>query len=128
MSKAYTVEEVREKFLNYLHALVDYWDKVNSRNSKEKMEGLIHSILVTFDGHQMEFPALDIVLRPHPDDKDYCISIHEQWFEDGMCINDDVNLHYMWYHNTGNKQTTTIPTNSNADGERSTDLGGDSNG
>lgn len=107
MSKAYTMEEVQEKFLNYLHALVDYWDKVNSRNSKEKMEGLIHSILVTFDGTSIEFPALDIVLRPHPDDKDYHIGNHEQWFEDGMCINDDVYLHDMWYHNQ-----KTLPTES----------------
>lgn len=109
MTKAYTKEEVREMFLNHLHGLVDYWDKVDTRNSREKMEGLMHSILVTFDGESIEFPALDIVLRPHPDDKDYNIGHLEQWFEDGMCINDDVHLHDLWYRNPENSQTETTP-------------------
>jgi hypothetical protein len=40
---------------------------------------------------------MDISLSPHPDDKEYHKSLHEDWYEDGMIINDcDYELHHMF--------------------------------
>lgn len=88
---SYTKEEVREMFLKYAIDLAHYWAK--QEDSKERIcEGVVHSLLTAIDGCSMSFPTMDIVLRPHPDDKGFCIKNGERYFEDGMVINDDVIL------------------------------------
>jgi len=48
-----SVEKQRTKFLNYLWELVDYWHEVEGRSEKEKLEGLVHSILTSIDGFDL---------------------------------------------------------------------------
>ncbi len=91
--RAYTKEEVRKNFLLCVLSLADYWATVEERDVREKLHGLVFSLMTIFDGGAMEFPALNIVLDPHPEDKDFCIEEGENWCEPGMIINDDVQLH-----------------------------------
>ena len=93
MSNPRTKEECREMFLDQVRHLCKYWDDVPKDTSLEKLEGLAFSILCIFDGSTMAMPAIDLVLRPHEDDEEYYKDRGEDWFEDGMCINDDVHLH-----------------------------------
>lgn len=95
--RAYTEAEVRQSFLNYIHLMVDYWDTVDSRPTKEKLSGLAFSILNIFDGTTVAFPAMNISLAPHKDDKQYHIDEGSNWFEPNMVINGDVLLHEQWY-------------------------------
>lgn len=39
-----------EGFIDAIHQYIRYWDRQNDRTSKEKMEGLAHSILCLLDG------------------------------------------------------------------------------
>lgn len=97
MSKAYTKEEVREKFLTNLRELAKYWANVQGRSIEEKCDGLAFSILNIFDGTTMGLPAMNITLCPHPDDQEYLKSKNKNWYEPEMCINDDVMLHDHYY-------------------------------
>ena len=93
MSRAKTSEEMRDMLLAHFRNLTYYWSH-QEMSDKEKLDGLLHSILVALDGHAGGFPcSLDLVCRPHPDDKQFYIDEGEDWIEDGMVINDDVLLH-----------------------------------
>jgi len=88
-------------FLDQLRATKEYWLKAPRQTESERMDGLIFSILVMFDGGTMGMPAMDIRLAPHPDDKAYKISEGEQWFKPGQLIN-DCQLHEQWYNQNPN--------------------------
>ena len=100
MPSARTEGEIREKFLNVLHGLVDYWALQESRNIKKKLDGLTFSILVLIDGDSIELPAMDLVMRPHPKDKQYDIGNGNDWVEDGTVITSEP-LHEHWYGSRG---------------------------
>lgn len=86
-------KELQEDFVKHCKVLATYWSKQEG-TQLENMEGFLHSLFVTFDGCSGGFPcAIDLVLRPHPEDKDYCIANGEDWVEDGLVLNDDVSLH-----------------------------------
>jgi len=95
---AYTKEEVRAMVLDMVRGYASYWaneDRV--KTEQERCDGLAFSIMNIFDGTTAALPAFDIVARPHPDDKEYCISQGEKYFPDGMAINDDCMLHEMYH-------------------------------
>lgn len=96
--RAKTADELRFEFLESLRELIDYWLEVKRDTERERMSGLVFSILNLFDGTTMGFPALDLVARQHPDDKQYHIDNGENWIEDGTVINGDSMLHEEWYH------------------------------
>jgi hypothetical protein len=58
--------------------------------------GLVHSMLARLDG-SAGGPTLNLVARPHPDDKAYHQSLGEDWIEDGTVLNADVLLHELLY-------------------------------
>lgn len=96
MSRAYTAEEVRDQFLDHCHSLVDYWlNESRTPDVKDKMNGLVFSILNIFDGTTAALPAFDIIPSPHPSDKAYCQSNGDNWYE-AVVIN-DCHLHDEWY-------------------------------
>ncbi len=88
--RARTAEDLRSDFLSYLKTLVVYWDDLPDKTSREKLDGLCFSILSIFDGTSIAFPAADIVMRPHPDDRQFHIDNNEDWIEDGTVINDTI--------------------------------------
>lgn len=98
MSRAITKEEARKDFLDAVRAKVQFWAKGTGGMSKEEAcDGVAFGILVLIDGMSGENPAMDLVLRPHEDDKQDAIENDKNYYEDGMAINDDIMLHDLWY-------------------------------
>jgi len=73
-----TTEEIRGEFLKHVRSLINYWDKVESKegpkSQKDRLEGLAFSIMVALDGGAMALPGFIVAPSPHPDDKEYHIS------------------------------------------------------
>ncbi len=87
MSKPKTAEQARAEFLDSIRVGAEYWSS-RQGTRKEICEGLVFSILVLLDGGTLPLPGIDLVLRPHPSDEAYYQSQNEDWYEDGMVIND----------------------------------------
>jgi len=86
--RAKTAEEVRNIFLTHIKDLVRYWSELPNKSDYERCDGVAFSILSMIDGCGVVLPAMDIHLHPHPDDKEYHKSQGEDWYENGMWIND----------------------------------------
>jgi len=98
MTESYTKEEMREMFLAQCRAVVFHWSRVEDRTPREMCDGVVFSVLNIIDGMSGGFPAaINLVMEPHPDDKEYCISNDEKWVKNGQIINDDVMLHDCYY-------------------------------
>lgn len=101
VSRPKTSDEVRDEFMNACRDSVDYWASsgIPSHYSiHDRLSGLLHSLLVIVDGSSGSFDcSLDLVCRPHPDDKEYSISEDEDWVEDGTVLNDEHMLHELLY-------------------------------
>lgn len=96
MSRPFTEKEVRSVFLDQVRCLVQYWSE--QEGSKEDCcQGVAFSIMNIFDGCSGGLPAFDIIVRPHPDDKQFHIDEDENYFEDGMLVNDCM-LHEILIH------------------------------
>lgn len=96
MTSGIPANKVRQAFLEHIKAEVHHWSVVDSEHHdtcKKKLDGLAHSILCMFDGVTSEFPAMDIVLRPHPENKQDAIDNEDDWFESGQVINSNKSLH-----------------------------------
>lgn len=91
-----TKEEVRDEFVSSVKGVANYWARLEGKTDKEKCEGTAFSILTLIDGCA-DMCALDISLSPHPDDKEYNESNGDDWYEDGMVINDDCHLHDLFH-------------------------------
>lgn len=58
-----TVDEAREELIVHFWELVNYWDKVDGEHNqtqKQRMSGLLHSILCTLDGCTGAMPGFEI--------------------------------------------------------------------
>ena len=86
--RAYTAEEVREQLLAHLREVAHYWSRVPDQTPREMCDGVVFSVLNIFDGTTVGLPAMDILLSPHPDDKEFRISEGDNWYEDRQHIND----------------------------------------
>jgi hypothetical protein len=100
--RAYTAEEVRDMLLEHIRLMAKYWadlpevDKATgeARTTQDRCEGVAFSILTALDGSTMALPAFDLKLAPHPDDKEYCRSEEENWFEPGMELSFMLHEHF----------------------------------
>lgn len=76
--RAFTPEEIRDKFLDYVHSMADYWAEVALEHERdtvrERCDGLAFSILAMIDGSNVGLPSFDVVTRPHEDDKAFAIA------------------------------------------------------
>lgn len=87
-------EEMQKMFLGSIRRIVNYWGNLEDKPDHYKCEGVAFSILSLIDGCSGSFPCgVDLVLKPHPEDKDFCIEEGEDYVEDGMVLNDDIMLH-----------------------------------
>lgn len=93
--RAYTVEETRENFLATLRNLSFYWSRQDG-TMRENCDGLCFSILSLIDGSSASFPAIDLVICPHPDDKEYKKANGDNWYEPGEVFNDCM-MHELWH-------------------------------
>jgi len=88
--KEKTIEEVRDEFVNHLIALIDIWDSYKNKTSKEKLEGLTHSILVALDGQTFVLPAFIVAPHPHETDKKYRIDNNEDYYPENHKIENKI--------------------------------------
>lgn len=96
MSRAFTKDEVREQVLAHIRNVSHYWAaEQNAGTVRERCEGVAFSVLSMIDGCT-DLPAFDIVVRPHPDDKQFCIEEGENYMPDGLVINDDCHMHELF--------------------------------
>lgn len=95
--RPWTTEEMKDRFMRLLIAAADEWARYPGKTPKERCRGLAFSILATIDGDSIEMPPIDLVLRPHEEDKDYHQELGENWIEDGTVINADAVLHEEWH-------------------------------
>lgn len=93
-SRAFTAEEARKHFLDHIRVCRDYWNSLE-KTDKEKLDGLCFSILSLIDGVS-GMPSLDLVLKPHPSDKQFYLEQKDNYYESGMIIN-DCYLHDEWH-------------------------------
>lgn len=93
---AYSEKEVRDKFLRQIKAIANEWSRYENKSNKERCEGVAFSILALIDGCSIGFPAINMLLAPHPDDKQYFTDNDEDYFEEGMLINNCC-LHDLFY-------------------------------
>ena len=91
-----TVEEVRDEFFEAVRGISKYWAELPEKTPLERCDGTVFSILNIFDGTTMNLPAMNIILSPHPDDKEFNRSEGNNWYESGMVINDCM-LHELFY-------------------------------
>ncbi len=102
--RAKTVAEVRAELLQHFASIVDFWIKVEG-TERWRMEGIVHSILVTLDGDAANFPAFILAPKPQPSDREYYVSRGENYFPNnrlGDSLNDLVcgevtRLHDEWH-------------------------------
>jgi hypothetical protein len=81
MARELTNDEVRERFLKHVAAIVEWWDKETKvTNTREKLEGVALSILALIDGSNIDLPKFVLAPDPHPDDKAYRQRHDEDWF------------------------------------------------
>jgi len=79
--RAWTTDEVREKFIEHCLHMAKYWAEVKdpARIGSEsevhaRCEGVVFSILSALDGCNAALPGFIVAPDPHPDDTDFNIS------------------------------------------------------
>lgn len=97
MSRAYTKDEVVNELMQYMRDMAKYWAELPNLTTLDRCMGMAHSMLCVFDGVTPSLPAIDLVLSPHPEDKQYCIDGGINWYPARMAINADCHLHDLLY-------------------------------
>lgn len=100
--RAYTPDECRDVLVKGIRTLARYWaeleevDPATGRRHTvlDRCEGVAFSILSTLDGCGTT-PHINLIMDPHPDDKEYHINLGENYFEPGTVINGS--LHEVFY-------------------------------
>lgn len=91
--RAYTKEEMRQMFLDHTVGIVRYWQTVKTN---DPFGGILHSLMVFFDGNSGMMPAFIITPDPHPEDEEYHKSEGENWWVrepingDGVSMKNDL--------------------------------------
>lgn len=76
----YTTKETREQFLQHIANMVGYWEReTRAPSSKEKLEGLTHSILCMLDGCSGGMPGFVILPICTEDDREYLQEEGGRW-------------------------------------------------
>ena len=80
--RAWTQEEVQEKFLHHCWTMTKYWaEDSRTPSTCEKLEGLMHSFLTLFDGMCVGMPGYEVIPCVHPDDKAYHIKEGDNYYK-----------------------------------------------
>lgn len=73
-AKEITRDEARYLFMKHMTMLIRYWTKESrAETTQERLEGLMHSILVTLDGNSGGMPGFYLIPSTHEGDKKYAI-------------------------------------------------------
>lgn len=83
--RAWTEEEARNKFLDYVWTMIRYWEKEDrTPDVSGKLEGLAFSILSAIDGESSVLRGFRLTVSPHPDDEQYHRGNGDNWYTDGL--------------------------------------------
>jgi hypothetical protein len=96
MRNELTQEQVQDRFLNLVRDAARTWAGSDLPDDLARCEGIVSTVLGIFDGKSEGLPALDIVVHPHPSDRAYCIENGENYYPQGLVINDDCTLQELW--------------------------------
>lgn len=96
MARAKTADEARDEFLDSVRNIAKYWAEQPNQSPQERCDGVAFSILSMIDGSTLAMPPIDLRLSPHVDDRAYCESQGENWFEPGQVINECA-LHELYF-------------------------------
>lgn len=81
MAHELTEDEVRQRFLEHVWGMVDYWEReTRATTMRERLEGLAFTLLSTLDGCAMDLPAFIVAPCPHPDDKAFNQGEGDDWW------------------------------------------------
>lgn len=81
-----------DTFIDECLGVAKYWGE-HGKTKEKAADGAVFSMLNLLDGCTMELPLMDVVLRPHPEDKAFRISEGGDYYVDGQVINAEVMLH-----------------------------------
>lgn len=97
--RAYTTDEVAERFLGHLAVLARYWrDEERAPTAEEKLTGMGHSFLTMLDGMSGDMPAWKVRPWPHSDDEAFHRDEGENWYPSGDQAEDIAGgLHEQWH-------------------------------
>jgi hypothetical protein len=91
-SKRTSKEQARQRFLSLVRGAAETWAGYELSDELKRCNGVASSLLAVIDGSTGEFPALDLVVRPQPDERARCIQEGENYYVYGLAINDDCAL------------------------------------
>ena len=91
MSKEYTTEEVREKFLRKVNGIVKFWHEVKDRTELEKLDGVAFSIMSTLDGCAIDLPMFIVAPAPHETDKEFHQEDGSDWYPESHEVENEIN-------------------------------------
>lgn len=77
--RQYTMEEIREKFLRHIWAIINHWEKEKD-DKRSALEGAAFSILVTLDGESADLPAFAVLPLSGADDQKFFRESGENWY------------------------------------------------
>jgi hypothetical protein len=92
--RAKTTEEIIEELMSGFRDIATYWSKQEQLTVAERTSGAVFGVLTLLDGCTGEFPAFDLVARPHEQDKQYCIDNGIDWYEPGTVISTMLHEHF----------------------------------
>lgn len=83
MSRAFTTEEIRDKFIRQVEAVTGYWIKQGTdsgQSHREVAEGVAYSILAILDGSHMALPGFIVAPSPHESDEVFHIENGDNFY------------------------------------------------
>jgi hypothetical protein len=85
--RAFTEDEVREKFLEHVREIADYWANQHEKSTRERVSGAVFSVLVALDGEAADLPGFTVSPLPSSyDDIAFDIEHGENWYSAGLDI------------------------------------------
>jgi hypothetical protein len=90
--RALTQDEARGIFMERVRSIAQYSAGVKN-DPLDAANLTAFSILSLLDGSTIGFPAVDLHVQPHPEDKAWLKENGENWFEPGMVLNDNTHMH-----------------------------------
>ena len=78
-----TTEEAQEDLIRHLWTILEYWYKESrTPDTFDKMAGLLHSVLTTFDGASGGMPGFKIIPNTTLEDNEFLSLFGESWYND----------------------------------------------
>ena len=99
--RQYTDDEIKEIFLQHIWEILYYWENLKEAPAvHDKLTGLAFSILAMLDGCAGMIPAFQVIPMPHPDDKQFAVNNHDNWYPQSLHYPHDIGgrLHELFSH------------------------------